>query len=220
MKARSHYDTALAAEYALGTLRGPARRQFERRLERESALGQEVNRWQTVLGHLDNSIQPVAPPDRVWQKITQSLPAEKREQKTFRWHYLGWAMAASFAGALLFQISQQPPELQAIAVLNSSNVQQGSWVVALNRSKSELTIQSLNAGSLPADHNFELWLIPPGQKPQSLGLIQASGKTRIALAAERLTAEPTLAISLEPKGGSPTGQPTGPVMYSGQVSAG
>ena len=220
MKARSHYDTALAAEYALGTLRGPARRQFERRLQRESALSQEVNRWQTTLGHLDNATQPVTPPDRVWQKIAQSLPAENREQKPFRWHYLGWAMAASFAGALIFQIVQQPPELQAIAVLNSSNSQQGSWVVALNRSKGELTIQALNAGNLPADRSFELWLIPAGQKPQSLGLIQASGMTRIALAAERLSAVPTLAVSLEPKGGSPTGQPTGPVMFSGQVSAG
>lgn len=81
-------------------------------------------------------------------------------------------------------------------------------------------IQALNADNLPADRSFELWLIPSGQKTQSLGLIQASGMTRIALAAERLSAVPMLAVSLEPKGGSPTGQPTEPVMFSGQASAG
>lgn len=218
MKKRSQYDAALAAEYALGTLRGPARLRFERRLEQEPALAEEVSRWQTQLAHMDTALLPVTPPERVWQKILQDLPAEKRARMPFRWHYLGWALAASFAGALIFKVYQQPPALQNVAVLTSSDARQGTWVVALNRSRGELTLQPVNASSLPQDRSFELWLIPAGQKPQSLGLVQPSGLTRIALSVSRLSAAPALAISLEPKGGSPTGQPTGAVVFSGKVT--
>ncbi|MGB9098426.1 anti-sigma factor [Erwinia sp.] len=218
MKTRSQYDSALAAEYALGTLRGPARQQFERRLQQESALQEEVSRWQTMLGHMDHSVQPVAPSAEVWQKILRNLPAEKRARMPFRWHYLGWALAASFAGVLLLKINQQPDSLQAVAVLNSSGSQQGSWVVALNQAKGELTLQAVNASALPANQSFELWIIPPGQKPQSLGLVTPGSITRIALNTSRLSDLPLLAISLEPQGGSPTGQPTGPVVFSGKVS--
>lgn len=68
MKTTSQYDSALAAEYALGTLRGPARQQFERRLQQEPALQEEVSRWQTMLGHMDHAVQPVVPSADVWQK--------------------------------------------------------------------------------------------------------------------------------------------------------
>ncbi|MEN4890265.1 anti-sigma factor [Erwinia billingiae] len=219
MKTTSQYDSALAAEYALGTLRGPARQQFERRLQQEPALQEEVSRWQTMLGHMDHAVQPVVPSADVWQKILRDLPAEKRARMPFRWHYLGWALAASFAGALIVNINQQPASLQAVAVLNSSGSQQGSWVVALNQARSELTLQAINASALPAKQSLELWLIPPGQKPQSLGLVDPTRITRIALNSNRLSDLPLLAISLEPQGGSPSGQPTGPVVFSGKVSS-
>ncbi|MDW8844760.1 anti-sigma factor [Erwinia sp. MMLR14_017] len=218
MKTGNHVDSALAAEYALGTLRGPARQHFERRLQQDRALQEEVSRWQTQLGHMDTSLKPVTPPAEVWQKILRSLPVEQRVRMPFRWHYLGWALAACFAGALLVNIYQQPASLQAIAVLNSSGSQHGSWVVAFDRAKSELTLQAVNTGTLADRQSFELWLIPPGQKPQSLGVVNPASVTRISVDKTRLNVLPLLAISLEPKGGSPTGQPTGPVVFSGKVA--
>ncbi|WP_380181994.1 anti-sigma factor domain-containing protein [Kalamiella sp. sgz302252] len=218
MKKREEYDEALAAEYALGTLRGPARQRFQRRLTQHPDLTKRVARWQNVLGHLDNALPPITPPPEIWQKIERDLPPQPLARKPFRWHYLGWALAASFAGALLFNISQSPPEQQAVAVLNASNAQQGSWVAALDRNKGELSLTAVNTISLPADRSLQLWLIPQGEKPQSLGLVQAGSVTRVKLAVDRLSAAPLLAISLEPKGGSSTGQPTGPVVFSGQVA--
>ncbi|MDE2037235.1 MAG: anti-sigma factor, partial [Pseudomonas sp.] len=67
-----------------------------------------------------------------------------------------------------------------------------------------------------------LWAIPAGGKPISLGLLPVSGNGRIQLSKEHqalLTAPLTLAVSLEPQGGSPTGQPTGPVLYQGQLAS-
>ena len=57
-----------------------------------------------------------------------------------------------------------------------------------------------------------------GGKPKSLGLVASADRSALKLASGADTAlkdVPMLAVSLEPKGGSPTGSPTGPVLYSG-----
>ncbi|MCV6801492.1 anti-sigma factor domain-containing protein, partial [Achromobacter ruhlandii] len=63
---------------------------------------------------------------------------------------------------------------------------------------------------------LELWVIPPGQAPQSVGLVAPEGLTALPRA-QGLEGVQTLAITLEPPGGSPSGKPTGPVIMSGDV---
>ena len=218
MKSRRDYDSALAAEYALGTLRGAARQRFARRLLQEPQLAAEVSRWQTALAELDQNVKPVSPPEEVWRRLAHSLPAEKVQPRRVRLPWLGWALAASFAGALIYtQLSSPPAAPQAVAVLSGSG-QQGAWVVSLNAAKDQLTVQAVNAPAIQPDRSLQLWLIPAGQKPQSLGLITSSGSQQVSVAPVQLARLPTLAISLEPRGGSPSGQPTGPVLFSGQVT--
>lgn len=216
MNSRRDYDSALAAEYALGTLRGAARQRFARRLLQEPELAAEVGRWQHALAELDHNVKPVTPPQAVWQRLAHSLPADKTPARSVRWPWLGWALAASFAGALIYAQLTPPPAPQAVAVLNGS-AQQGSWVVSLNAAKDRLTVQAINAAAIQPDRSLQLWLIPPGEKPQSLGLIATSASQQVSIRPVQLASLPTLAISLEPRGGSPTGQPTGPVLFSGKV---
>lgn len=216
MKSRRDFDSALAAEYALGTLRGAARQRFTRRLEQEPALAAEVSRWQNSFSELDQQVIPVIPAEAVWQRIARGLPAEKTRMRSVRWPWLGWALAASFAGALLYNQFTVPPVPQAVAVLNGDS-QQGSWVVSMSPDKSQLTIQAINASAVQSDRSLQLWLIPPGRKPQSLGLVNNAGRQQVDVTKLQLASLPTLAISLEPRGGSPTGQPTGPVVYSGKI---
>jgi anti-sigma-K factor RskA len=70
--------------------------------------------------------------------------------------------------------------------------------------------------------SYELWLIPTGDaRPRSLGLIQPGQPIRLDIPADlagRITPDATLAVSLEPPGGSPTGQPTGPVIANGKLT--
>ena len=83
-----------------------------------------------------------------------------------------------------------------------------------------LRIKAIAPVDIAADRALELWALPPGGNPRSLGLIEPSGVVQIALSAPAETALaqiPALAVSLEPKGGSPTGLPTGPVLYSGPI---
>jgi anti-sigma-K factor RskA len=78
------------------------------------------------------------------------------------------------------------------------------------------------AGDMPADRgkSHELWVVPGDGTPRSLGVMPAGKKMHMELAeqiAELLRQGSTIAISVEPPGGSPTGSPTGPVMWSGKL---
>ena len=59
----------LAAEYVLGTLRGPARRRFQTLLGAHPALRNATRRWEEQLAPLAGSVAPVAPRDKVWAGI-------------------------------------------------------------------------------------------------------------------------------------------------------
>lgn len=224
MKSRSHYQAALAAEYALGTLRGAARIQFERKMRDDPTLVAEVARWQEAFTQLDNQIIPVIPPASVWKRIQHNLTLqpEKRPAPVKRpvRGYIGWALAAGLAALLLIpHLLVQPAAPTPVAILASSAGQQnGQWVVSVDMSTRSLLLTPLSAPDLTADHSLELWAIPPGGKPRSLGLLSTQQPTQLTLAAKMPDPGYTLAISLEPRGGSPTGQPTGAVLYSGTLA--
>ena len=105
-----------------------------------------------------------------------------------------------------------------VAVLNDAKTQQPVLLVSAGRDSNELVVRMIVDQTLAENQALELWALPPQGNPRSLGLVNAAGRTSIRLAAstgEALGAVPALAVSLEPRGGSPTGLPTGPVLYSG-----
>lgn len=224
MKSRSHYHAALAAEYALGTLRGAARIQFEHKIQNDPELAAEVARWQEAFTQLDNQIVPVIPPASVWKRIQHNLalqPAShplpvKRPVRA----YIGWALAAGLAALLLIpRLLVQPETPTPVAILASSaGAQNGQWVVSVDMSTRSLMLTPLKAQGIADNRSLELWAIPPGGKPRSLGLLNTQQPTQLALAEKMPDPGYTLAISLEPRGGSPTGQPTGAVLYSGALA--
>jgi anti-sigma-K factor RskA len=82
-----------------------------------------------------------------------------------------------------------------------------------------VTVRSVGAET-PADHSLELWYIAAaGGTPRSLGLVDQKRRQAVLPAAARTgdLAGATLAVSVEPPGGSKTGAPTGPVIYSGKL---
>ena len=93
---------------------------------------------------------------------------------------------------------------------------QPAWMLrAQDRNRIEIT--ALNAPPATAGRAYELWLIPDADAPpQSLGLLPASGRQTVTVPAALRT---QLAVSIEPAGGSPTGLPTGPVIYRGVLAS-
>jgi anti-sigma-K factor RskA len=219
MKNRGEYDSALAAEYALGTLRGQAKLRLEQRIRREPELAALVARWQELLSPLDRALMPITPPERVWKKILLNLPPASHQSR-WRWDYLGWALAAGLAAVILVpRFITPPPEFSPAVVLTSSQTGSGQWIVSLDKAQSHLQLTPVNPPSIAAANSLQLWAIPAGGKPVSLGLIATQQATRLPLEQIQLSRGMTIAISLEPAGGSPTGQPTGPVLYSGLLAS-
>lgn len=217
MKSRQDIDSALAAQYALGTLRGNARLHFEKRLAQEQELAQLLGRWQTLLAPFENNTQQQIPPERVWKKIQLSLPPQKTTS-SWNWNYLGWALAAGLAAIVLVPyLTSRSPELTPLVVLNSSDAAKGQWIVNADSERKTLQLVPVQPREIAANNSLQLWAIPSGAKPISLGLVNASQSTQLTADGVILSPGTTIAISLEPQGGSPTGQPTGPVVFSGTL---
>lgn len=220
---------ALAAEYVAGTLRGPARRRFEVLLAAHPALQAAVRAWQARLMPLTGAVRPEAPPARVWTAIEARLwPAAAPLPW---WRRLGvWRAASGVASVaaltLAVLLSNPAPVLAPVVVVLQSTGAEGSmgasFVASVSGDGRALVTRPLQPVTLQVDRVLELWSVPPQGTPRSLGLIRADGTT--VLARDRLPATllkggtEALAVSVEPPGGSPTGVPTGPVVYAGKLS--
>jgi anti-sigma-K factor RskA len=225
----------VAAEYVLGVLDPTERRIAARQIERVPALAREVEDWEQRLGGLADGVAPVAPPPELWARIESNLaaPATVSAAATSRlglWHSLTfWRSfaigSAAMAAASMFMLTYigltpTAPRAPMLATLGQTSGQPG-FVAAVSSDGRSLTI--VPAALLTSDQqSMELWLIPAGDRPHSLGLIARGQPVRLTLPPElasRLTTDTTLAVSLEPLGGSPTGQPTGPVIANGKLTS-
>jgi anti-sigma-K factor RskA len=209
----------LAAEYALGTLRGRARERLRRWLRDDAELAREVAAWEARLVPMAEAIPPVAPPPRLWQGIENRL--EKARKSFSFWKTLG-LVASGAAAALLAVAVLLPPQRAGIspsyiAVLSDPKTNHPVLVATAERGEMVLRVNTLDPAIHVAGRSLELWALPRGAQPRSLGLVSdQKAILRLAAAADQSLGDvPALAVSLEPQGGSPTGQPTGPVLYMG-----
>jgi anti-sigma-K factor RskA len=221
---------ALAAEYALGTLQGRTRRRFERSLKDDPALRRYVTSWRERLAPLDAAVAPVQPPARVWRAIQRRVTAAPRGWAAL-WDSLGFWRGAAFAAlaaALILTASLgvlQPERAELMVVVMSDERAEPKMTVSWEtdgRGEKRMRIRVLGHAEMAPDTAWELWMLPGGTgKPLSLGLITTHETQSVVVPRELATtinAAWGLAMSVEPKGGSPTGLPTGPVLYQGQCT--
>lgn len=219
---------ALAAQYVAGTLRGGARRRFEALLPAHPGLRAAVRAWEERLMPLAAAVEPQAPPPRVWAAIERRLfpvaPPQPWWRRLGTWRALSAAGAfasVALAVALLLPAPVQPPVL--VVLQGTGGAAQGvdSFVASVSGDGRALVTRALRPVDLQADRALELWSVPPEGAPRSLGLIRGDGTTVVPRSRlpEALLKGGTaaLAVSLEPAGGSPTGAPTGPVLYVGKL---
>jgi anti-sigma-K factor RskA len=221
-----------AAEYVLGVLGAEDRRAAEFRMASEPKFAAEVAFWETRLGGLAEAVPAVVPPAKVWAGIEDRLSASlepPRERAGF-WNSLAFWRPFAIASAGLAVASMaglvylaQTPSLgpPLLATLDEQSGQPG-FLAAANPADGTVTVvpAALLTGAL--QQSYELWVIPPGGKPHSLGLVDPKRPVKVVVPPELLphvSADSTLAISLEPVGGSPTGQPTGPVIANGKLAS-
>ncbi|MGH8124391.1 MAG: anti-sigma factor [Rhodanobacteraceae bacterium] len=226
------------AEYVLGVLDADARGAVERELASDPKAAAEVERWQRYLVPLAEDIAPVAPSENVWIRLQKTLEARTQQQIATReqrgvWNSLAfWRLLAFSAGAIaaaciiaLIVVPRwrvTPPSVAYMASTITQTNGQVGWTATMDLQHARMIIVPAKPQNLPAGRAPELWLIPAGQKPIAVGMIDRSAPTTIPLARTllaRLGPTAALAVSVEPSGGSPTGQPTGPVIAKGTIGA-
>ena len=213
----------LAAEYVLGTLHGGARRRFDRLITDRADVRIAVWRWERHLNEIASGIEPRRPPQRVWRNIRRRIDLSQTVKPTWftRWRNL-WLVLPTAAATAWLAIAIFPiTAIDRVAVFADQNAQ-ALWVISADLDKGELQTEAVNAPALASGSSYELWVLPAdNQPPMSLGLLPISaGSVESQISTqliEALAGASQLAISLEPAGGSPTGLPTGPVVYAASL---
>ena len=224
--ARDDDSDAVAAEYVLGTLDRLERRAAEIRILREPAFAAAVADWAARLAPLDEAAGEAAPPDRVWNAVAGRIGGKaavgqviQLERTVRRWR-VATGMVGIAAALLAVVVAREAlappasaPAASFVAVLGGEG---GAPAFVASVDTAAGTIRLRRVGTAPPpDKSFELWQVPASGPTVSLGVADSERELKALDVA--LKPGEKLAISVEPKGGSPTGQATGPVVYIGTL---
>jgi anti-sigma-K factor RskA len=227
-------DIPLAAEYVLRLLDGAELLDARRRVAEDPAFAAEVAWWEERLAPLFDEFAEEAPSPELWPRILRRLDEPGAavvvlKRKLARWRAA--ATAAAVAAAVLLGLQLRPeapapaplPQAQPAPLLVASLVGEDApeaLTVAFRPNERELVITPARVEA-PSGRARQLWLIPDGGQPISLGLVASDGvqrRTLPAAIATRFASGAIIAVSDEPTGGSPTGQPTGAVLATGGLN--
>jgi anti-sigma-K factor RskA len=221
-----------AAEYALGVQDADERRRTQRRMAADAAFARRVAAWEDRLAGLYAELALLEPPAHLWAGIRRRLGwASLERTRRGVWQSVGFWRAAAAAGlvaatllAVLTTLRPAPspaPVAQAVTILSFED---GSpaYLATLDAARGAVQLVPVPREADREGRVPELWLIPSGEAPRSLGLVSTEEARRVLVPAElrgALTAGSALAVSLEPPGGAPHGAPTGPIVAQGAITS-
>lgn len=221
----------LAGEYVLGTLSLAQRQEVQRRLPLEPALRLAVDDWERRLLPLTALAPPQQPSAQLWPRIERSLPMPRKVvaaggwrawwDSLFVWRCMaagGFAGAAVLALVVTLRLAEPAAQPAYMVVLVEPQQKAPGWVVQTTL-RNQLSLTPLGATTVPSHKALQFWTKGSNWSgPRSLGLVQAGQSRRMALdQLPPVQSDQLFEITLEPETGSPTGKPTGPVLYIGKA---
>jgi anti-sigma-K factor RskA len=224
-------DDLLAAEFVLGALEAAERQSAARRIETDADFARLVDDWEVRLSPMAAEYPDVEAPASVKAAIDRRLFASDRVSgvayRSGLWSNLSfWRGLAAIAVAATMVAIAVPymspsleipqPRLVASLAADGSDVK---YLAVYDAARHEVGLSHVS-GERASGKDFELWMIEGTKPPVSMGIIPPGATTHVAVSAEerkKLAQGAVLAISLESAGGSPTGQPTGPVVAAGDL---
>ncbi|MDR7088814.1 MULTISPECIES: anti-sigma factor [Cellvibrio] len=225
-------QNALSSEYVLGSLHGPARIRFQRLLMQHNSMRHTLWRWESRLNELGTALPDVQPAPEVWERIQArlgfttvppvtssnvvSLP--QRKPRALQWLAGLSAAAAILMAVLLVNLQPVEPLLPGQIAVVQSEKAQALWLIELR--EDQLLVTATDKFKALDNQDYELWMVAAdGRPPISLGLLPKQGKLSLprSVLFDQVQVA-ALAVSLEPLGGSPTGQPT-TVLYTAELVA-
>ncbi|SER22547.1 Anti-sigma-K factor RskA [Faunimonas pinastri] len=234
----------LAGEYVIGTLPGAERQAFAARLGTDADARDAVQRWERRLAPLAALVPESTPPATLWAAISSRVgqpaaggtvvsfdQAVEELRDRYRRRLAFWrratigsgAIAAGLAGLLVINLSLlRPPPAPAaaryVAVVNSTG-EEPALIVEADTGTGQIRVRSVTA-AIPSGKSLELWHIEGSSAPRSMGVIQTGDQPQVMpmpVSFQQGAGQNLFAVSVEPTGGSPTGAPTGPVVYKGTL---
>lgn len=204
-------DDALAAEYVLGVLALTDRMAVEARMKNDTAFAARVTAWEMRLDGLNEGYDEVAAPDLMPKIEARLFPTQKRTRRPLFGWLAGALTAAAVAVAAVVLLVPAPPA-PVVATLGEADA---PLRFEARFDGAALSVTRVAGTPAPQGQVQEVWIIAPDAAPVSLGLLDGESLT---VAYPQAPAGWTLAVSLEPAGGSPTGAPTGPVLAAGTIT--
>ena len=224
-------DDFAAAEYALGTLDASERATLAARRLREPELDEAISSWQERLAPLAEAAPEIEPPRDLLAAIEARIRGASSEapgsagvvaleRSIRRWRAA--AIAASLVAGVLAigfvarEATRRSAPHEYVAILQK-DAASPAFAVTVNLDKQELTVRPV-AATAPPGKSYELWLIDAKLGPRSLGVIGDTPRGASLSSYDRaVVAGATYAVTVEPPGGSPTGQPSGAPVFVGKL---
>ena len=229
-----------AAEYVLGTLDPAERSAFAQRLRGDTVARRDVDAWERRFAGLADQLDPVVPAAALWDRIERAISGtddlrpsgfavidggasrargEGLAASRARWRAAALSLGALAAALAVFVVaglspSKVAPGARYIAAVTRGGAQP-ALIVRVDLATREILVMPV-AAETPKGRSLELWYIGDDKPPRPMGLVDTSPAT-MAIPTGATGAGATFAISVEPPGGSTTGAPTGPVVYSGKL---
>jgi anti-sigma-K factor RskA len=229
-------DDVLAGELVLGVLDALQRAAAQARAESDAQFARRVRAWEHRLAPWLSDTAPVAAPAHLWLQISSRLGWQPAAVRPGLWQSLAfWRGAAILASlAAVFAVWLGRPQIQRPVAVLPQAVEPGArlvttlaqedgtaaWLASVDPAHGTVLIVPIPHAADPQGRVPELWLIPPGKAPRSLGLVSIEKSHTVKVPLDIVTALGTgsvLAISLEPPGGAPAGAPTGPIIAKGAI---
>ncbi|RVT80694.1 hypothetical protein DXV76_20750 [Rhodobacteraceae bacterium CCMM004] len=219
-------DDVLAAEFALRLLDAEAAAAAQRRVLSDRDFADRVAFWNAALAELAEEIDPVTPSAEMRRQVMDRLFAARQAAETAAagvsrlWRALGigaTVAAVALAAALFWTPVPVPPRLAVVEIVSDDGALR--YLAILDGQERIVRLVRTDGGP-PADGSLQLWGIAPDAPPVSLGVLPVDARMAVPVpeALAILGDGLTLAVSREPAGGSPTGQPTGEVVASGEAA--
>jgi len=209
---------AIAAEYVLGTLEAHEATELRALMANDAELAALVADWEQRLAPLQDLATPEAPPPALWTRIEATLDGAAPEQARWRFPWPAFGLGASaLAASLAALLVLRPPPAASLMTVLLTSTDQPAFLVEAQRG--EIRLSALNPRGVEAGRVMQLWALAQGATaPTSLGIVPASG--RFSVTPQTIRPEPgmLIEITLEPPGGSPTGRPTGPILFIGRLT--
>ncbi|MGL6210944.1 MAG: anti-sigma factor [Paracoccaceae bacterium] len=206
----SEDDDLMAAEYVMGVTDLAARAEAEARIKRDPAFAAAVEAWEIRLEGLNDDFAEAPAPNLMPAIEARLFPTQAEPRKG----WFGWATGGALAAMVALALFLFLPTTPVAPVLTTLAAADLAYEVRSDGTTLQVT-RTLGTPA-PAGQVHELWVIAPGAAPVSLGLL---ADATLEIPYPTPPAGWTLAVSVEPTGGSTTGAPTGPVILAQEIGA-